>query len=105
MANKTKGIIGFIALGIFFYLITLFAFPIYQYLWLAYVTYYFPAFSLKILGYIVLGIANASLILHLVIKKKNHPVAKPAFFMLFVFLIIMAMPLIFPEWFYSYWAI
>ncbi|NHJ25968.1 MAG: hypothetical protein EAX89_15430 [Candidatus Lokiarchaeota archaeon] len=101
--SNAKGTAALSLMGIFLYLGILFSQPIYERLWLQFITSYFPQITTQYLGFILLVVAIAFLGGSIAAKPKKHPLLRNGLFIMFVFLTIMAIYLIFPVWFYSYW--
>lgn len=98
---KGTAALGF--MGAFLYFVTSLAQPIYERLWLQFITVYYPQITTQYLGFIVLTLAVVFLGIGMVSNTKKHPLQRPIFLVGFILLINMAINLIFPLWFYSYW--
>lgn len=104
--GKLKGSMLILTAGIIFYIIAIFLQPIYQRLWLQFITLNYPVLTLKYLGYIMIGIAiGCGLGFGITATRKTRrPIRQSALLLATMFFIIAAMPLILPEWFFSIWS-
>ena len=104
--GKLKGSTLILTAGILLYIAALFLQPIYQRLWLQFITLNFPLITLKFLGYIMVGIAIACGLGFAITatQKKRRPIRQSILLLAIIIFLIAAMPLVWPEWFFSYWS-
>lgn len=104
--GKLKGSILILTGGILFYILAIFLQPIYQRLWLQFITLNYPVLTLKFLGYIMAGIAIACglAFAYTATRKQRRPIRQSVFLLATILFAIAAMPLVWPEWFFSYWS-
>lgn len=101
-----KQLNGTIALGIqatILYLVTFFCMPIYERLWLQFITFYFPLFDLFFFG-IVLLIMSLSFLLAALLTNSIKRLRRNGFVIAFLFLLLNAIPYLLPIWFNSFWV-
>lgn len=104
--GKLKGSILILTAGILLYIAAIFLQPIYQRLWLQFITLNYPVFTLKFLGYIMVGIAIGCGLGFAVTatRKKKRPIRQSILLLATILFVIAAMPLVWPEWFFSIWS-
>lgn len=104
--GKAKGTALLFIAAIILYIVINFLQPVYQYFWLLYVTRYYPIITLKFLGYVYIGVAIACGLGYIYVaqSKNNKRLMRSILFIATCLCIIAAMPLVWPEWFFSYWS-
>lgn len=100
-----KTIIVTIGAPILVYLATLFAQPVYESLWLRYITSIYVLIDLKYLGYTFFVFCGFGAILVLFSNKENHPHRRYFGMWIFLFCLIAGLNLAFPWWFRTQWVI
>lgn len=97
-----RGIAGLLLLGIVLYASIIFCSPIYQRLWLQYVTLNFPLVTLQYFGYLNLSIGIVCGI-GFVATKREHSFRRNGFAIASLLFVIVSIPLMIPQWFYAFW--
>lgn len=100
---KLRGTFLIILIAVILYLITLFLQNIYIALWQTFVYAFIPLLDLRVFGYIILALSIVMLIAFYFTNLKKHPFRRVTFLIAFALLLIMALPYVFPEWYFAIW--